>query len=154
MIKSIVSKLTGCSCGHKTYSKNVKSSSTSNNKEAGSKVVCGCYNVTDQDLKNAINKGAKSYKEVQEITKVGTGCGKCSPGNEVLVNKMILKKKIDENQVVCGCFNVKVQDMIQAIKNGASSFEDVQAVTKAGTGCGGCVAGNKALVAELLTMYK
>lgn len=37
-----------------------------------------------------------------------------------------------------------------AVKNGAKSFEDVQAVTKVGTGCGGCIEGNKALVDYLL----
>ncbi|MBL4938557.1 (2Fe-2S)-binding protein [Clostridium sp. YIM B02515] len=31
------------------------------------------YNVAEQDIKNAINNGAKSYQEVQAITKVGTG---------------------------------------------------------------------------------
>jgi bacterioferritin-associated ferredoxin len=36
------------------------------------------------------------------------------------------------------------------IKNGAKSFEEVQAVTKVGTGCGKCVESNKALVAQLL----
>ncbi|WP_376752564.1 (2Fe-2S)-binding protein [Sedimentibacter saalensis] len=60
---------------------------------------------------------------------------------------------MDENQVVCGCYNVKVQDMIQAIKKGARSFEEVQKVTKAGTGCGGCVESNKVLVNELLAKY-
>ena len=40
--------------------------------------------------------------------------------------------------------------MANAIKNGAKSFEEVQAITKVGTGCGHCVEGNKALVAQLL----
>ncbi|WP_228731223.1 (2Fe-2S)-binding protein [Clostridium zeae] len=114
------------------------------------KVVCGCYKVTVQDLNNAIKNGAKSFEEVQDITKVGTGCGKCINGNKELVNELIIKKRIDENQIVCGCFKVTAQDIVAAVKNGAKSFEEVQAVTKIGTGCGGCIEGNKALVSYLL----
>ena len=114
------------------------------------KVVCGCFNITEQDLKSAIKNGANSFEEVQAVTKVGTGCGRCVEGNKALVNQLLLTKKIDENQVVCGCFKVTVQDLANAIKNGAKSFEEVQAVTKVGTGCGNCVESNKVLVAQLL----
>jgi NAD(P)H-nitrite reductase large subunit len=120
-----------------------------NNGERG-KVICSCMKVTEQDLNNAIKNGAKSFKEVQAITKVGTGCGRCVGSNEKLVNQLLLTKKIDENQVVCGCFNVTAQDIVKAIKNGAKSFEEVQVVTKVGTGCGKCVESNKAFVAQLL----
>lgn len=114
------------------------------------KVVCGCYNVTEQDLKNAVKNGANSFEEVQAVTKVGTGCGRCVEGNKQLVNELIIRKKIDENQIVCGCFKVTAGDIVAAVKNGAKSFEDVQAVTKVGTGCGRCIEGNKALVDYLL----
>lgn len=134
MIKSIIAKIKGISGG----------------KQEDNKIVCGCFKVTEQDLVNAVKNGANSFEEVQAATKVGTGCGRCINGNKALVNDLILRKKIDENQVVCGCFNVTVQDLVNAVKNGAKSFEDVQAVTKVGTGCGKCIAGNKALVAQLL----
>jgi bacterioferritin-associated ferredoxin len=39
---------------------------------------------------------------------------------------------------------------VNAIQNGAKSFEEVQAVTKVGTGCTTCVDNVKALVDELL----
>lgn len=135
MIKSIISKI-----------KKLKGESKMDN----NKVVCGCFNVTEEDLKNAIKNGANSFEEVQAATRVGNGCGKCVIGNKALVNELILSKKIDENQIVCGCFKVTVQDLEKAIKNGAKSFEEVQAVTKVGTGCGNCVESNKALVAQLL----
>lgn len=113
------------------------------------KVVCKCLNVTEQDLKNAIKNGANSFEEVQAVTKVGTGCGQCVESNKALVSELLFQKKIDENQTVCGCMNVTAQDIVKAIKNGAKSFEEVQAVTKVGTGCGQCVESNKALVAYL-----
>ena len=131
MLKSIISKF-------------IKS------KEENGKVMCGCFNVTEQDIKNAIKNGAKSFEEVQAVTKVGTGCGRCIGSNKILVDELLLRKKIDENQVVCGCFKVTVQDLVNAIKNGAKSFEEVQAITKVGTGCGKCVESNKALVNQLL----
>jgi NAD(P)H-nitrite reductase large subunit len=134
-MKSIVSKLKKCKGENKTENNNI---------------VCGCFNLTGQDLENAINNGANSFEEVQAATKVGTGCGNCVEGNKALVNKLLLTKKINENQVVCGCFNLTVKDLENAIKNGANSFEEVQAVTKVGTGCGNCIEGNKALVAQLL----
>ncbi|WP_088225123.1 (2Fe-2S)-binding protein [Desulfosporosinus sp. FKB] len=115
-----------------------------------SQVVCGCMNVTDLDIKKAIKNGAKSFEEVQAATKVGTGCGNCVESNKVLVNELLLKKKIAENQIVCGCMKVTAQDIVNAVKNGAKSFEEVQTVTKVGTGCGNCVESNKALVALLL----
>jgi NAD(P)H-nitrite reductase large subunit len=135
MIKSIISMI-----------KKLKGEQEMNN----NKVVCGCFNVTEQDIKNAINNGAKSYQEVQDITKVGTGCGGCVVSSEALVNELLIRKKIDENQIVCGCFKVTAGDVVAAVKNGAKSFDDVQAITKVGTGCGNCIQGNKALVDYLL----
>ncbi|MZK52825.1 (2Fe-2S)-binding protein [Clostridium beijerinckii] len=57
---------------------------------------------------------------------------------------------MDNDKVVCGCKNVKVQDIKNAIANGAKSFEEVQEKTEVGTGCGHCVENNRALVDELL----
>jgi NAD(P)H-nitrite reductase large subunit len=136
MIKSIISKLMGCK---------------GENKMEDSKIVCGCYKVTEKDLKNAIKSGARTFEEVQAVTKVGTGCGRCVDSNKILVNKLILDNKIDENAIVCGCFKVTVQDINNAIKNGAKTFEEVQAITKVGTGCGNCIESNKALFAQLLS---
>lgn len=70
--------------------------------------------------------------------------------NHTLAFNNAISKKIDENQVVCGCFNLTVQDLENAVKSGAKSFEEVQAITKVGTGCGNCVESNKVLVAQLL----
>ncbi|MDR3594591.1 (2Fe-2S)-binding protein [Clostridium sp.] len=134
MIKSIISKVKKCTCGDKAED---------------NKIICGCFKITEQDLKNAITNGANSFEEVQAITKVGTGCGRCVDGNKALVNQLILTKKIDENQVICGCYKVTVQDLVNAINNGAKSFEEIQTITKVGTGCGNCVESNKALVAQL-----
>lgn len=53
------------------------------------KVVCSCLNVTVQDITNAIENGAKSFEEVQEVTKVCTGCGKCIDSVKELVAELL-----------------------------------------------------------------
>lgn len=114
-------------------------------------VICRCHNVTVDDLNNSINNGVKFFEEAQEITKIGTGCGKCVANNKVLFNELLLTNRIDENAVVCGCLQVTVQDLDEAIKNGAKSLEEVQEITQVGTGCGQCIESNKELVNELLS---
>ncbi|BCN29047.1 (2Fe-2S)-binding protein [Anaeromicropila herbilytica] len=125
-------------------------SKNKNYNQNSSQVVCRCMKVTEQDLISAVKNGANSFEEVQAVTKVSTGCGRCTDSVKILVDNIILKNKIDQNQVVCGCLNVTVNDMVNAIKNGAKSFEEVQSITKVGTGCGQCVEANRPLVAQLL----
>lgn len=50
-------------------------------------VVCHCYGVTVEDVKKAIDNGATTLNEVQEVTKASTGCGTC---------KSMLKELIDD----------------------------------------------------------
>ena len=40
-------------------------------------VVCKCMNITDQEIEHAVLEGARTFYELQEMTKVGTGCGEC-----------------------------------------------------------------------------
>jgi nitrogen fixation NifU-like protein len=41
------------------------------------RVVCKCMNITDQEIEHAVLEGARTFYELQEMTKVGTGCGEC-----------------------------------------------------------------------------
>ncbi|WP_271715554.1 (2Fe-2S)-binding protein [Anaeromicropila herbilytica] len=41
------------------------------------KIVCNCMNVTVQDVKDAIDKGASNLEEVKEVTGAATVCGAC-----------------------------------------------------------------------------
>lgn len=41
------------------------------------RVVCQCMNITDKDIEHAVLEGARTFYELQERTKVGTGCGGC-----------------------------------------------------------------------------
>ncbi len=57
---------------------------------------------------------------------------------------------MDKDKNICYCFNVSVEDIERAIENGATSFDEVQAVTNCGKGCGSCLSKAKATVDELL----
>ncbi len=42
------------------------------------------------------------------------------------------------SNLICKCRKVTEEEIVKAIKNGATTVEAVGEVTKAGTGCGGC----------------
>jgi nitrogen fixation NifU-like protein len=46
-------------------------------KKEQTKLICQCMNVTDKDIKEAIAHGAKTYEDIQAMTKAGTVCGQC-----------------------------------------------------------------------------
>ncbi len=46
-------------------------------KKEEERVVCQCMNITDQEIEHAVLEGARTFNDLQEMTKVGTGCGEC-----------------------------------------------------------------------------
>jgi len=46
-------------------------------KKEKARIVCQCMNVTDHEIENAVLEGARTLLELQEKTKLGTGCGQC-----------------------------------------------------------------------------
>ena len=53
------------------------------------KEACHCKNVTYGMLEDAVRSGAKSYEQVQQMLKVGTGCGKCVEFIRYFVNELL-----------------------------------------------------------------
>ena len=53
------------------------------------KLVCQCMNVTDHEIEEAVLEGARTYYELQEMTKLGTVCGQCRDEAEELLGKYI-----------------------------------------------------------------
>ena len=39
--------------------------------------ICRCLGITDKDIENAFQNGARSWEELQKATKIGTSCGIC-----------------------------------------------------------------------------
>ena len=52
-------------------------------------VVCGCFNITIDDLENQIKKGNTEFETVQDEIKVGTGCQKCTESVRELFYKLL-----------------------------------------------------------------
>ena len=57
------------------------------------------------------------------------------------------------NKVICGCFNVTLSDMEDAIGNGTKSFKEFQDITGIGTGCSPCMESNESLFNKILDHY-
>ena len=56
------------------------------------KVVCNCLNVTNGMIQDAVNDGANTLEEVQDITGAGTVCGICLDDLENLVNAFVKER--------------------------------------------------------------
>lgn len=56
---------------------------------------------------------------------------------------------MDRDNVICTCFQITNGDIEDAVKEGASTYEDLQDKTGCGTGCGCCEDEVKELLDEL-----
>lgn len=57
------------------------------------KMVCYCMKVTNGKIKDAVESGAETLKEVQEITKAGTACKKCCENIQHLIDYFVSEKE-------------------------------------------------------------
>lgn len=103
---------------------------------AGNRTICTKNDVDYASIRKAMCQGARTEKEVKELAGV---CGECEGCKENL--DYILSS-------VCGCFNVSLKAVVDAVKNGAYTVEKVGEITKAGTDCGRC----KALIANIIEL--
>lgn len=51
--------------------------------------VCLCKNVTDHQIRQTVEDGARSWREVQRVTGCGTQCGKCACTGKDITRKAI-----------------------------------------------------------------
>ena len=49
--------------------------------------VCLCRGITDQDIKDAMQNGAQSYREVRDMLDLGTCCGRCAPEAKAIISE-------------------------------------------------------------------
>lgn len=61
---------------------------------------------------------------------------------------------MDLNKVVCTCLNITNGMIKEAVDNGASTFEEVQEATGAGTICGACIEDVEHLVQQFVNERK
>ena len=57
---------------------------------------------------------------------------------------------MEQDKVVCNCLNITNGMIKDAVDNGATTLEDVQQVTGAGTACGGCIDNVQRLIKQFV----
>lgn len=57
------------------------------------KTVCYCMNVTNGMIKDAVESGATTLEEVQEITGAGTVCGTCIENLQHLIDEFLNERQ-------------------------------------------------------------
>lgn len=55
------------------------------------RIICKCMQVTDHEIEESVLEGARTFLELQEMTKMSTVCGKCREEAETLL-KVYMKK--------------------------------------------------------------
>ncbi|WP_330408598.1 (2Fe-2S)-binding protein [Romboutsia weinsteinii] len=77
-------------------------------------------------IRKAQAQGARTIDELKKIPDI------------VIESEEELKAVEDLLKNACGCKNVSIETVVEAVKNGADTFEKVREVTTAGAGCGRC----------------
>ncbi|MDR0562279.1 MAG: iron-sulfur cluster assembly scaffold protein [Spirochaetaceae bacterium] len=54
-----------------------------------SQEICHCLGITDKDIENAFQQGARTWEALQQATKIGTGCGDCKEKALELLHEFI-----------------------------------------------------------------
>ncbi len=67
------------------------------------RLVCLCNFVDEKEILSFLKKGASSTKDIQQLTRAGTSCGKCLPVIDDLVSTHFAKKpKVQQNKLDFG----------------------------------------------------
>lgn len=107
---------------------------------AGNRVIC-TKNIVDYiTIRKAMTSGARTIEEIAESTGVCTVCEGCKAELENILTS------------VCGCKEVSLEMVVNAVKAGANTVEKVGEITGAGTGeeCGKC----KGLIQNIIDLGK
>lgn len=95
---------------------------------AGNRMICTTNEVDYITIRRAMIAGVRTVEELVETAGVCTECEGCRNEIEPILTS------------VCGCKNVSLQAVVDAVKGGADTVEKVGELTGAGTGegCGRC----------------
>lgn len=95
---------------------------------AGNRVICTTNNVDYISIRKAMISGVRTEEELAETTGVCTECEGCKDNLHNILSS------------VCGCKQVSLEAVVDAVKKGANTVDKVGEVTGAGTGegCGRC----------------
>jgi len=55
------------------------------------RLVCICNVISENEIRTALNKGARTTTDIQHMTRAGTSCGKCLVVIDSLVEEYLAK---------------------------------------------------------------
>lgn len=55
-------------------------------------VVCFCLNITNGMVKEAVDSGASTLEQIQQITEAGTICGACCDNVQQLIDVFVAER--------------------------------------------------------------
>ena len=93
---------------------------------AANKIICTNNSVEYITIRKAMCTGVRTVDELINATNVCNVCTGCKDNLGWILAS------------VCGCKNVSLQDVVDAVHGGADTVEKVGEVTQAGTDCGRC----------------
>lgn len=100
---------------------------------AGNRIICDCNDVDYLTIRKAMCRGARTLEEIKEMTGAMTGdCSSCNKNCTDEISNILLS--------VCGCRNVSLVDVVQCVKDGATTVDEVAHITGAGADCTRCQA--------------
>lgn len=105
---------------------------------AENKMICTTNNVEYLTIRKAMCVGVRTLQELVDKTGVCTQCEGCKNEIEPILSS------------VCGCKEVSLETVVNAVKNGADTIKKVSDMTGAGTGedCGKC----ESLIANIIEL--
>lgn len=73
-----------------------------------SEIICYCKNISKSDIEEAIARGAKNLKDIQEMTDACTGnrCKELNPSGKCCsdeINKILNNNKLKNTSICCCC---------------------------------------------------
>lgn len=97
---------------------------------AEDRIICNTNKVHYSTIRKAMIQGARAMDEIKEMAGVCNTCEGCEAELEGILSS------------VCGCKEVSIKTVLDAVKGGADTVEKVGIITKAGTeeDCGKCQA--------------
>ncbi len=55
--------------------------------------ICLCKAVTEKKIRRAVEGGATTLRELQQLHGLGTGCGKCVPSAKACLDQALLAQR-------------------------------------------------------------
>lgn len=85
----------------KNYLKNENISDSLSENQVQSKVICTCFNVTEETIKDAIlANNLTTLEEVTNYTKAGGACGRCKKSIQAIIDKYAQKPALSPAQLI------------------------------------------------------